>query len=83
MKRIIFGIFLIISIFILPWWLSSFIGILGLFCYDNLYEIIIVGLLTDILYGQKFEILGFNLFFTILMAICFYLIGKFKKQIFI
>jgi len=82
MKRIFFGIFLILSIFIFPWWVPFLISILGLFYFDNLYEVIIVGMGTDVLYGVQFEFLGFDLFFTIIMLICFYLISVFKKQIF-
>ncbi len=83
MKRLFFGIFLIISTFILPWWLAILLGIIGLFYFNNLYEIIVVGLLIDVLYGQKYEIWGFSLIFTVSMTVCFYLIGKFKKQILI
>lgn len=81
MKRVLFGIFLISSVFYLPWWLPFLLCILGLFYFENLYEVIIVGLGLDVLYGAQFEIFGFDLFFTIAMLILFYLITVFKKQI--
>ena len=83
MKRIVFGIVLILLAFVSPWWVSFFMSILGLFYYDNLYEVIAVGLIIDTLYGVKYEFLGFSLIFTLGLTICFYIIGKFKTQIFI
>jgi hypothetical protein len=81
MKRVVFGIFLILSLFILPWWVPFLLSILGLFYFENLYEVIVVGLGIDVLYGVRFEVLGFNLFFTLVMLILFYLITIFKRQI--
>jgi hypothetical protein len=83
MKRAFFGIFLILSIFVFPWWVSFLLSIFGLFYFDNLYEVIAVGMGIDVLYGVHFELFGFDLFFTIIMLLCFYLITVFKKQIFI
>ncbi len=83
MKRVFFGMFLIILPFVSPWWVAALVGILGLFYFDNLYEVIIVGLLIDILYGVKYEFFGFSLIFTVSMTLVYYLITKFKTQIFI
>jgi hypothetical protein len=81
MKRVLFGIFLILSIFIFPWWISFLLSLLGLFYFENLYEVIVVGLGIDVLYGVHFNVLGFDLFFTIIMLVIFYLITVFKRQI--
>jgi hypothetical protein len=81
MKRVTFGIFLILSVFVFPWWVPFLLSILGLFYFDNLYEVIVVGLGIDVLYGVRFEVLGFDLFFTIVMLAIFYLVTVFKRQI--
>jgi hypothetical protein len=83
MKRALFGIILILSVFILPWWTAFLLSILGLFYFDNLYEVIVVGLAIDVLYGVHFEFFGFDLFFTLILLACFYMITLFKKQIFL
>jgi len=83
MKRVLFGIFLILLPFVSPWWFPFILSIFGLFYFKNLYEVIIVGLIIDLLYGPKYEFLGFNLLFTVISLLCFYIIGKFKEQIFI
>jgi hypothetical protein len=83
MKRVLFGIFLILLTFISPWWIPFLFSILGLFYFENLYEVILVGLIIDTLYGAQHEIFGFSLIFTAGLTLCFYIIGKFKTQIFI
>lgn len=83
MKRLLFGVFLILLPFVSPWWIPFMVAILGLFYFDNLYEVIFVGLIIDLLYGVKYEFFGFNLIFTTTLLLSFYLIGKFKEQIFI
>jgi hypothetical protein len=83
MKRVIFGIFLIISAFVLPWWFTCLLALAGLFYFDNLYEVIAVGLIIDLLYGPWFVFYGFDLFFTLGSAFGFYFISYIKKQIFL
>jgi hypothetical protein len=83
MKRVLFGILLILSSFSAYWWVAVLFSIFGLFYFENLYEVIIVGLVIDLLYGSQFEILGFDLIFTIGMLVLFYWISKFKTKIFI
>lgn len=83
MKRVLFGIFLIILPFVAPWWLAFLMAILGLFYFDNLYEVIFAGLFIDVLYGVKYEFFGFSLIFTLAMTVLFYIISRFKTQIFI
>lgn len=83
MKRITIGIILLLSTLLFHWWVPILIALFCLFYFDDFYEILVVGLLIDVLYGSKFEFYGFNLFFTLLMLVFFYTIGKFRKQILI
>jgi hypothetical protein len=83
MKRVIFSLSLILSTFIFPWWVSILMSILGLLYFENLYEVILVGLIIDVLYGVKFSFYGFNLFFTAILTSGLYLIVKIKTQIFV
>lgn len=83
MKRGFVGLLLILSPFVLPWWISFLLCISLIFFFDNLYEVIAVGVIIDYLYGSHFDIYGFTLIFTVILTICFYLISKFKSQIFI
>ena len=40
MKRVIFDIFLIIFIFIVPWWVGVILALIGIFLFDKFYEFI-------------------------------------------
>lgn len=86
LNRIIFGIILIISAFVLQWWLSFILAILGLLYFDNLYEAIVVGIIIDSLYGNGIELellQGFNFLFTLILVILFVLINSFKSNLLI
>lgn len=83
LARIIFGIFLILGAFVLPWWASFFAALIGLFYFDKLYESIVVGLIIDSLYGVEFEFYGMTFFVTIFMLVAYFLISKFRKNLLI
>lgn len=86
LNRILFGITLIVSAFIFQWWISFFLSILGLLYYKNLYEVVIVGIIIDSLYGKGIEIPFFDNFyfgFTIILLVSLILISKFKTKILI
>ena len=49
--RIIFDAVLFLIIVFSYWWAAAAVALLGLFIFKNYYEIIIVGILLDVLYG--------------------------------
>jgi len=83
LKRVLFGIFLIIVAFSLPWWCSVGLSIVGLFFFENLYEVIVVGIIIDSLYGKNWEIFGWYFIFTLILFVAFILIGKLRKNLLI
>ena len=62
MKRLIANIIVIISIAVLPWWVSMLLILLMLF-YFNFIEMIIYGVMLDSLYGRQGSIISEHLFF--------------------
>ena len=50
-KRITIDIILFLSLFIMPWWVSYAIAIVGIFFFADFYEIIALGFIIDIVYG--------------------------------
>ncbi len=85
-RRVLFGIFLVISAFIFQWWVSFILAIIGLFYYDNLYESVLVGLIIDSLYGKGIELFfleDFDFVFTLIMVIVFIMVTSFKKKLLI
>ena len=81
-NRLILDILLIISVIILPWWLSFIFSIYLLFLFNNYIEFIIWGGGIDILYGVRS---GSGLvdgqFFFIASLILYIILSKFKKHI--
>jgi len=51
-KRIIFDILLFISAIVAPWWFTGIFSIAILYYFKNFNEIILFGLIMDILYGR-------------------------------
>lgn len=83
MKRVFYGIFLILSAFIFPWWISVALVFFGALYFDNLYEAIAVGLIIDLTYGTGIEIYGFTLIFTFALTLMLYILSIVRKRILI
>jgi hypothetical protein len=50
MKRGVFDVVLFLSLFVLPWWLSVFLMLVGIFLFKNFYEFIVSGVIIYALY---------------------------------
>jgi len=70
-RRLIADLILLISVVLLPWWLSAPIAIIFLFVFDSYYEILIAGLIIDSLYPHSFIIPRISIGFTFLAAVVF------------
>ncbi len=82
MLRIFVNLLIVLSVFILPVYLSIFLILVLIFIFNNFIEAVVLGFLVDLLYGGG-SIFGihFAYFFTIMMLI-FYLISfKLKHMI--
>ncbi|MBI5139632.1 hypothetical protein HZA26_03435 [Candidatus Nomurabacteria bacterium] len=69
-SRILFSIILLWSLLFLPFWLSYFLLILGIFFFHHFWEGVVLFLISDLIYGVK-EQSFFNIVFisTILSSI--------------
>lgn len=50
-KRVIWDILCIVAVFVAPWWVTLFAGILGVVFFEWFLEILFLGALYDALYG--------------------------------
>lgn len=66
MKRSIFDIALLLSLFILPWWCTLILAVIFLFLIEPYYEIIVVGFILDSLYNAP---VGFLLHFQFVLTL--------------
>lgn len=51
MKRILFNLVLLGAVFYAPWWLVLLGALFGTFYFSRYYEVILFGLVFDLLYG--------------------------------
>ncbi len=81
-KRTIATVALFLSVFFLPWWITVLLAIVGILFIQNFYEVVVAGLLIDLLYGTDTSLFfGFSAVFTI-GALALVVLGeRFKKNI--
>lgn len=80
MKRVIFDIILFLSLFVLPWWISLFLVIIGIFIFDNFYEFIVSGIIFFSLYRAGNERLISSPIIFSLSLIIFYIVIQYIKS---
>jgi len=76
--RILTDILLAIAVVIFPWWLSIPLIAFFLFVFDNFYEIFLMGILADSLYGKG---AFFEFYYVIIFGVCFLIAFFLKKRI--
>jgi hypothetical protein len=80
-SRLILDIFILLALFIVPWWLAVALIFAGLSIFHNYYEILIFGLVTDALYGVPLaDFNGFTFVYT-LSAFVLFIIAMYLKRI--
>lgn len=81
-QKIIFNISLFLLILIAPWWLSALVALFGLYFFRTFNELILFGVVFDILYGHQAEVFWLiNYKFTLISL--FFLLTSFliKSQL--
>jgi hypothetical protein len=80
MQRLLIDIFLVILVFVFPWWIAFFLAVALLFVYRAYYEIILIGLIADALHGSATPFWGgFELVIT-LASVCLCIAAIFIKK---
>lgn len=78
--NIIIRICILVSPFLFPWWVPLVFGLAALFSYENYYEIIILGLLSDILYNSNNSFFGLY-GFTLISCLLFVIVAQIKQRL--
>ncbi|MCR4334200.1 MAG: hypothetical protein NUV47_00485 [Patescibacteria group bacterium] len=63
--RWIVVVFILLSVFLFPWWFYVSLSLIALFYFDNFYEIILIGLAIDSLYTVELR----NTFIALLLFV--------------
>ena len=81
MKRVAYGACLILAAFITPWWCAVLLSIMGILYFENMYEVIFVGLIIDMLYGIHVSWFGITIWYTIGLSAALYILTNIKSRI--
>lgn len=65
---------------IFPWWVPILLSVVGLFIFDNFYEVLFIGFLLDVFYGSRFVFENWPYFFTSVITLASFIIIKTKKN---
>lgn len=78
--NLLIRIFILLSPFFLPWWVVLIAVLSALFLYDSYYEIIVIGLVCDILYHSKNTMFGLY-GFTLIACLLYVIIKQIKQRL--
>lgn len=78
--RIFCDISLFSSLFYLPWWATAILGVVFLIYFDHFYEIIIIGIIADMVYGIPRKVFFDVEFVSTLAAVFLYLFSNQLKR---
>lgn len=73
-KRIIFDIIILSLVFCAPWWLVFLLAIIGAYIWSSYYEVIVVGMLLDVLYGGSTLYFG-GVVYTVSSLIMYFIVS--------
>lgn len=80
MKRVIFDVFLVAFIFLLPWWIVLILSIIGLFIFKSFYEFIVASIIIYLLYSVPLDTFFNKSIFVYAGIIIFYLIAEYLRR---
>lgn len=76
-------ILIVLSVFFLPWWLTTILAVLALLKFDFFLEIVLIGLLLDVIYGTHLIFVHIPYALSLLAIILFLLTTSLKKKLLI
>lgn len=77
-NRIIFNLVLLVAVFYSPWWLVAILGFIGVFLFAQYYEVIVVGLIMDLLYGAP--TLPFEGMLGVIAAVIIFYVATYTRK---
>lgn len=80
-RRILLDTILMLGAFIAPPWLTLVVALIGLFSFENFYEILAVGFIVDGLYGIKTPVMFIPVFYTIISGCMFVAVIFLRKHL--
>ena len=82
MRRILFDILILLSLFLVPWWVTGILCVIGAFIFNDFYELVIAGLIMYSLYGVGSpRWIASTVWLPVMLIAVFFLISWLKKSI--
>lgn len=83
MKRVIFDIFLFLSVFILPWYVTLFLALIGIFIFNNFYEWLAVSIVMYALYATPNgdRIINSKIYFPLIVSLTYIGVQALRRSI--
>ncbi|MDO8564724.1 MAG: hypothetical protein Q7R88_01890 [bacterium] len=82
MQRIIADILMLVSLLLLPAWVTVCAAVVLFFYFQNYYEILLVGLLLDLFYALPVEpLFGFQYVYSIIGVVLFIGLSVIKDRL--
>jgi len=79
MKRVIFDAILFAFVFLLPWWATLILAVVGLFVFANFYEFLIASIIVIVIFSNK-EIFQWTIPYMEIPVIVFYFVVQFFRK---
>lgn len=80
MKRVFFDILLCLAVFLLPWWATLILSIIGLFLFTKFYEFLVFSIIIYLLSSVPTPTFINSSFFVYLSIIIFYLLVQYLRS---
>lgn len=77
-KRFFFDLLILLAVFFMPWWFVVIVSLVYAFLFSPFYEIIALGVLSDLLYGAHSLAFGGALGTT--SAVVVFLIANYARK---
>lgn len=71
---------LLLSPFLVPWWFVGILSLAALFFFNFYWEIVLIGIILDIIYATSFSYFGMYIF-TIGSLLSFWAISHIKQRL--
>ena len=82
MKRVIFDVILLISVFVFPWWISVLLLLIGIFIFKNFFEFIVANIIIYSLYAVSNDrLISSPVFFSALIIVLYIAIQIIRNNI--
>lgn len=82
MKRVIFDIGLLISVLVLPWWITMPLLFVGIFAFNQYYEFIIIGAIMFAIYSPiEHNLFSSPIFFSGIIIVLYVIIQLIRNNI--